>query len=100
MNPEIDLNQLLEEFLSFEKYVEDSRQFESAVAAPSLSDDRLLLERDWQRFVIYKYHKAGVRDGLQDAMRDGYILLLERLKAVAQQAGIDVSGPDSDWHDK
>jgi hypothetical protein len=33
-------------------------------------------------------------------MRDGYILLLERLKAVAQQAGIDVSGPDSDWHDK
>lgn len=96
MNPEIDLNQLLDEFLSFEKYVEDSRQFESAVAAPSLSDDRLLLERDWQRFVIYKYHKAGVRDGLQDVMRDGYILLLERLKAVAQQAGIDVSWPNSE----
>ncbi len=96
MNPEIDLNQLVDEFLSLEKYVEDSRQFESAVAAPSLSDDEMLLERDWQRFVIYKYHKAGVRDGLYDAMRDGYILLIERLKTMAQQAGVDVSGLDSE----
>jgi hypothetical protein len=96
MNPEIDLNQLIDEFLSLEKYVEDSRQFESAVAAPSLSDDRLLLEQDWQRFVVYKYHKAGVRDGLHDAMRDGYILLLERLKALAQQSGVDMSEPESE----
>jgi hypothetical protein len=96
MNPEIDLNQLIDEFLSLEKYVEDSRQFESAVAAPSLTDDRLLLEQDWQRFVIYKYHKAGVQDGLSDAMRDGYVLLLEKLKTVAQQAGVDVSEPDTE----
>jgi hypothetical protein len=96
MMPEIDLNQLIDEFLSLEKFVEDSRQFESAVAAPSLSDDMLLLEKDWQRFVIYKYQKAGVQNGLHDAMRDGYILLLERLKAVAQQAGVDISGPDSE----
>jgi hypothetical protein len=96
MNPEIDLNQLIEEFLSLEKYVEESKQFEGAVAAPSLSDDRLLLEQDWQRFVIYKYHKAGVQAGLQNAVRDGYILLLEKLKAVAQQAGVDISEPDTE----
>lgn len=96
MNPEIDLNQLIDEFLNLEKYVEDSRQFEGAVAAPSLSDDSLLLEQDWQRFVIYKYHKAGVQDGLHDALRDGYILLLEKLKALAQQAGVNVSEPDTE----
>jgi hypothetical protein len=96
MNPEIDLNQLVDEFLSLEKYVEDSRQFESAVAAPSLSDERLLLEQDWQRFVVYKYNKAGVRDGLQDAMRDGYVLLLERLRTLAEQANVELSRPDSD----
>jgi hypothetical protein len=95
MKPEVDLYQLVDEFLSLEKFVDDSRQFESVVAAPSLSDNRLLLEQDWQRFVIYKYNKAGVQDGLQEAMRDGYFLLLERLKAVAQQAGVDVSGSDS-----
>ncbi|MGZ4863255.1 MAG: hypothetical protein ACXV5H_00600 [Halobacteriota archaeon] len=96
MNPEIDLYHLVDEFLSLEKFVDDSRQFESVVAAPSLSDGRLLLEQDWQRFVIYKYNKAGVQDGLQDAMRDGYFLLLDRLKAVAQQAGIDVSESNSE----
>jgi hypothetical protein len=96
MNPEIDLNQLVDEFLSLEKYVEDSRQFESAVAAPSLSDERLLLEQDWQRFVVYKYNKAGVRDGLQDAMRDGYVLLLERLRTLAEQANVALNGPDSE----
>jgi len=96
MNPEIDLNQLVDEFLSLEKHVEDSRQFESVVAAPSLSDGRMLLEQDWQRFVIYKYNKAGVRDGLYDAMRDGYMLLIERLKTMAQQAGVDVSNPESE----
>ncbi len=96
MKSEIDLYQLVDEFLSLEKFVEDSRQFENVVAAPSLSDSRLLLEQDWQKFVIYKYNKAGVQDGLHDAMRDGYFLLLERLKAVAQQAGVDVSGSDSE----
>jgi hypothetical protein len=96
MKPEIDLYQLVDEFLSLEKFVDDSRQFESVVAAPSLSDNRLLLEQDWQRFVIYKYNKAGVQAGLQDAMRDGYFLLLERLKAVAQQAGVDVSGSNNE----
>jgi hypothetical protein len=96
MKPEIDLYQLVDEFLSLEKFVDDSRQFESVVAAPSLSDNRLLLEQDWQKFVIYKYNKAGVQTGLQDAMRDGYFLLLERLKAVAQQAGVDVSGSNNE----
>lgn len=94
MNPDIDLNQLVDEFLGLEKYVEESKQFENVVAAPSLSDDRLLLEQDWQRFVAYKYNKAGVREGVQDAMRDGYILLLERLSAVARQVGADSSGLD------
>jgi hypothetical protein len=96
MKSEIDLYQLVDEFLSLEKFVEDSRQFENVVAAPSLSDSRLLLEQDWQKFVIYKYNKAGEQDGLHDAMRDGYFLLLERLKAVAQQAGVDVSGSQSE----
>jgi hypothetical protein len=94
MNPEIDLNQLVDEFLGLEKFVEESKQFESVVAAPSLSDDRLLLEQDWQRFVAYKYSKAGIRDGLQNAMRDGYILLLERLSAVARQMGAEAGGLD------
>jgi len=94
MNPDIDLNQLVEEFLGLEKFVEESKQFENVVAAPSLSDNRLLLEQDWLRFVAYKYGRAGVRDGLQDAMRDGYVLLLERLSAVARQVGADAGGLD------
>ena len=94
MNPEIDLNQLVDEFLGLEKFMEESKQFESVVAAPSLSDDRLLLEQDWQRFVAYKYSKARIREGLQDAMRDGYILLLERLSAVARQIGADAGELD------
>lgn len=89
MNSDIDLNQLVDEFLGFEKYVEESKQFENVVATPSLSDQRLLLEQDWQRFVAYKYSQAGKREGLQDAMRDGYILLLERLNALAEQMGAD-----------
>jgi len=89
MNSDIDLNQLVDEFLGFEKYVEESKQFENVVAAPSLSDQRLLLEQDWQRFVAYKYSRAGKREGLQDAMRDGYILLLERLNALAERMGAD-----------
>ena len=62
MNPEIDLNQLVDEFLRFEKYVEESKQYERVVAAPSLSDDQLFLEQDWQRFVAYKYNQAGSAD--------------------------------------
>jgi hypothetical protein len=89
MNSEIDLNQLVDEFLRFEKYVEEFKQFENVVAAPSLSDGRLLLEQDWQRFVAYKYSQKGKREGLQDAMRDGFSLLLEKLSALAEQTGID-----------
>jgi len=89
MNFDIDLNQLVDEFLGFEKYVEESKQFENVVAAPSLSDQRLLLEQDWQRFVAYKYSQAGKREGLQDAMRDGYTLLLERLNTLAERMGAD-----------
>ncbi|HYA33796.1 MAG TPA: hypothetical protein VEG65_07385 [Candidatus Bathyarchaeia archaeon] len=89
MNPETDLNQLVDEFLRFEKYVEESKLYERVVAAPSLSDDQLFLEQDWQRFVAYKYNQAGIRDGLQDAMRDGYVLLLERLSELAQQVSSD-----------
>ena len=92
MNSDIDLNQLVDEFLGFEKYVEESKQFENVVAAPSLSDQRLLLEQDWQRFVAYKYSQAGKREGLQDAMRDGYILLLERLNTLAERMGADPRG--------
>ena len=96
MNPEIDLNQLVDEFLRFEKYVEESKQYERVVAAPSLSDDQLFLEQDWQRFVAYKYNQAGVRDGLQDAVRNGYVLLLEKLTELAQQAGSEHSGLDKE----
>ena len=60
MNPEIDLNQLVDEFLRFEKYVEESKQYQRVVAAPSLSDDQLFLEQDWQRFVAYRSNQAGV----------------------------------------
>ena len=96
MNPEIDLNQLVEEFLGFEKYVEESKSYERVVAAPSVSDDQLYLERDWQRFVAYKYNQVGLRDGLQDAMRDGYVLLLQKLTELAQQAGAEHSGLDNE----
>jgi len=96
MNPEIDLNQLVDEFLGLEKFMEESKQYENVVAAPSLSDDRLLLEQDWQRFVAYKYSKARIQEGLQDAMRDGYILLLERLSAIAQHVGADPSVLDKE----
>jgi hypothetical protein len=96
MNPEIDLNQLVDEFLRFEKYVEESKQYERVVAAPSRSDDQLFLEQDWQRFVAYKYNQAGVRDGLQDAIRNGYVLLLEKLTELAQQASSEHSGLDKE----
>lgn len=96
MNPEIDLNQLVDEFLRFEKYVEESKQYERVVAAPSLSDDQLFLEQDWQRFVAYKYNQAGVRDGIQDAIRNGYVLLLEKLTELAQQASSEHSGLDKE----
>jgi hypothetical protein len=96
MNPEIDLNQLVDEFLRFEKYVEESKLYERVVAAPSLSDDQLFLEQDWQRFVAYKYNQAGERDGLQDAIRNGYVLLLEKLTELAQQAGSQHSGLDKE----
>jgi hypothetical protein len=96
MNPEIDLNQLVEEFLRFEKYVEESKSYERVVAAPSVSDDQLYLERDWQRFVAYKYNQVGMRDGLQDAMRDGYVLLLQKLTELAQQAGAEHNRLDNE----
>jgi hypothetical protein len=96
MNPEIDLSQLVDEFLRFEKYVEESKLYERVVAAPSLSDDQLFLERDWQRFVAYKYNQVGMRDGLQDAIRNGYVLLLEMLTELAQQAGSQHSGLDEE----
>jgi len=96
MNPEIDLNQLVDEFLRFENYVEESKLYERVVAAPSVSDDQLLLEQDWNRFVAYKYNQAGIRDGLQDAIRNGYVLLLEKLTELAQQASSQHSGLDED----
>jgi len=96
MNPEIDLNQLVDEFLRFEHYVEESKLYERVVAAPSLSDDQLFLERDWYRFVAYKYNQAGVRDGVQDAIRNGYVLLLEKLSELAQQASSQHSGLDEE----
>ena len=96
MNPEIDLNQLVDEFLRLEKYAEESKLYERVVAAPSLSDDQLFLERDWQRFVAYKYNQVSMRDGLQNAMRDGYVLLLQKLTELAQQAGAEHSGLDNE----
>jgi hypothetical protein len=96
MNPEIDLNRLVDEFLRFEKYVEESKLYERVVAAPSLSDDHLFLEQDWQRFVAYKYHQAGIRDGLQNAMRDGYVLLLQRITELAQQVSSEQGELDRD----
>jgi len=86
MNPEVDVNQLVDEFLGLERYVEESKLYESVVAAPSLSTEELLLEQDWQRFVTYKFNQAGVHQGLQEAMRDGFLLILERLTALAQEA--------------
>ena len=96
MNPEIDLNQLVDEFLRLEKYAEESKLYERVVAAPSLSDDQLFLERDWQRFVAYKYNQVSMRDGLQNAMRDGYVLLLQKLTELAQQAGAEHGGLDNE----
>jgi len=96
MNPEIDLNQLVDEFLRFENYVEESKLYERVVAAPSVSDDQLFLEQDWNRFVAYKYNQAGIRDGLQDAIRNGYVLLLEKLTELAQQASSQHRGLDEE----
>jgi len=86
MNAEVDINQLVDEFLGLERYVEESKLYESVVAAPSLSTEELLLEQDWQRFVTYKFNQAGIRQGLQEAMRDGFLLILEKLTALAQEA--------------
>ncbi len=86
MNVEVDINQLVDEFLGLERYVEESKLYESVVAAPSLSTDELLLEQDWQRFITYKFNQAGIHHGLQEAMQNGFLLILERLTALAQQA--------------
>ena len=86
MNTEVDINQLVDEFLGLERYVEESKLYENVVAAPSLSTEELLLEQDWQRFVAYKFNQAGIHQGLQEAMRDGFLLILERLTALAQEA--------------
>ena len=86
MNAEVDINQLVDEFLGLERYVEESKLYESVVAAPSLSTEELLLEQDWQRFVTYKFNQAGIRQGLQEAMKDGFLLILEKLTALAQEA--------------
>jgi hypothetical protein len=37
-----------------------------------------------------------MRDGLQEAMRDGYVLLLQKLTALAQQAGSEHNGFDNE----
>jgi hypothetical protein len=92
MNPEIDLNQLVDEFLRLEKYVEESKEYESIVAARPLSANELLLEQDWQRFVTYKFNQAGVHQGLQDAVRDGYLLILEKLTQLAQEVASSPNG--------
>jgi len=92
MNPEIDLSQLVDEFLRLEKYVEESKEYESIVAARPLSANELLLEQDWQRFVTYKFNQAGVHQGLQDAMRDGYLLILEKLTELAQEVASSPNG--------
>ncbi len=86
MNPEVDINQLVDEFLGLERYVEESKLYESIVAAPPISNEELLLEQDWQKFVTYKFNQAGVHQGLQEAMRDGFILILEKLTELAQEA--------------
>ncbi len=92
MNPEVDINQLVDEFLGLERYVEESKLYESIVAAPPMSTEELLLEQDWQRFVTYKFNQAGIHQGLQEAMRDGFILILEKLTELAQEAA---SAPNS-----
>ncbi len=86
MNLEVDINQLVDEFLGLERYVEESKLYESIVAAPSMSAEELLLEQDWQRFVTYKFNQAGIQQGLQEAMRDGFVLILEKLTELAQEA--------------
>ncbi len=86
MNPEVDINQLVDEFLSLERYVEESKLYESIVAAPSMSPEELLLEQDWQKFVAYKFNQAGIHQGLHEATRDGFILILEKLTELAQEA--------------
>ncbi len=86
MNLDTDIHQLVDEFLRLERYVEESKLYESIVAAPSVSAEELLLEQDWQRFVTYKFNQAGVHQGLQEAMRDGFILILEKLTELAQEA--------------
>ncbi len=86
MNAEVDINQLVDEFLRLERYVEESKLYENVVAAPPTSPEGLLLEQDWQRFVTYKFNQAGVHQGLQEAVRDGFMLILEKLTELAQEA--------------
>ena len=83
---QLNLNDLVDEFLRLERFTEESKAFESLAAVPNLSAEDINLERDWQQFIVYKFNRAGVTEGLLDAMRDGYLLLAEKLTALVEQA--------------
>jgi hypothetical protein len=83
---QLNLNDLVDEFLRLERYTEESKAFESLAAVPNLTEEDINLERDWQQFIAYKFNHAGIHEGLLDAMRDGYMLLAEKLAALVEEA--------------
>ena len=89
---ELNLNDLVDEFLRLERFTEESKAFESLAAVPTLSEEDINLERDWQQFIVYKFNHAGVQEGLLDAMRDGYLLLAEKLAALVEEDNKAVGG--------
>lgn len=82
---QLNLNDLVDEFLRLERFTEESKAFESLAAVPTLSVEDINLERDWQQFIVYKFNHAGIQEGLLDAMRDGYLLLAEKLAALIEE---------------
>lgn len=83
---QLNLTDLVDEFLRLERYTEESKAFESLAAVPNLTEEDINLERDWQQFITYKFNHAGIHEGLLEAMRDGYMLLAEKLAALVEEA--------------
>ncbi len=83
---QLNLNDIVDEFLRLERYTEESKAFESLAAVPNPTEEDINLERDWQQFIAYKFNRAGIHEGLLEAMRDGYMLLAEKLAALVDEA--------------
>ena len=92
---EFNLNDLVDEFLRLERFTEESKAFESLAAVPNLSAEDINLERDRQQFKYTSLITQEFRKVSLDAMRDGYLLLAEKLAALVEEVVIKREGKDN-----